>query len=330
MGRKPYRLIASLIVLALIVPAIPAVATATAPDIESHWAQADIEALIDLGAVTGFPDGTFRPELTVTRAEFVTMVNKSVGIIPVPGSSRFKDVKPDDWFAGQVEAAAENGYVTGNPDGTFSPYRPITREQAAAMLIRVFGFAKLTAEAKQDAVLAPFTDADAISTWARTEMATAVSLGLLGGYTPTTLAPKPAQLSEASWQQWEGARTTEQREAVLKKLGSHGLITRAQTAAVIVRALALEPKIEDTVFDQAGSHGPEEGVQTITGNAIITVDGVSLQNLIITGDLSIAKEVDEGTVILENVTVNGEVYVEGGGKMVLFSVTVACEYRHRS
>ena len=117
------------------------------------------------------------------------MVNKSVGIIPVPGSSRFKDVKPDDWFAGQVEAAAENGYVTGNPDGTFSPYRPITREQAAAMLIRVFGFAKLTAEAKQDAVLAPFTDADAISTWARTEMATAVSSGLLGGYTPTTLAP---------------------------------------------------------------------------------------------------------------------------------------------
>ncbi|HKM39481.1 MAG TPA: S-layer homology domain-containing protein, partial [bacterium] len=314
MNGKPHRLVAILIVLALVLPAIPAAATATVPDIESHWAQPDIETLIDLGAVTGLPDGSFRPELTVTRAEFVTMVNKSVGIVPLVGSNRFKDVKPADWFAGQVEAAAENGYVTGNPDGTFSPYRPITREQAAAMLIRVFGFARLTTEAEQDTVLAPFTDADIVSPWARAEMATAVSLGLVGGYTATTLAPQPAQLSEAGWQQWEGARTTEQREAVLKKLGSHGLITRAQTAAIIVRALALEPEIEDTVFAQAGIYGPEEGVQTITGNAVVTAAGVTLQNLIITGNLTIAEQVDDGTVVLENVTVNGDVHVKGGGK----------------
>ncbi len=80
------------------------------------------------------------------------MVNKSFGITPVPDSTRFQDVKPGDWFGGQVEAAAAYGYVTGNPDGTFSPYRPITREQAAAMLVRVFGFSKLATEAEQDAV----------------------------------------------------------------------------------------------------------------------------------------------------------------------------------
>ncbi|HHY93370.1 MAG TPA: S-layer homology domain-containing protein [Firmicutes bacterium] len=70
--------------------------------------------------MSGLPDGTFRPELTVTRAEFVTMVNKSLGLAPVPGTSRFSDVKGGDWFAGQVEAAAQAGYVTGNPDGTLN------------------------------------------------------------------------------------------------------------------------------------------------------------------------------------------------------------------
>ena len=162
-------------------------ATPAAPDIEGHWAEAAIEQLVDMGAVSGLPDGTFRPDLTVTRAEFVTMVNKSFGITPVPESTRFQDVKPGDWFGGQVEAAAAYGYVTGNPDGTFSPYRPITREQAAAMLVRVFGFSKLATEAEQDAVLAPFADADKVSAWAKADVATAISLGLLSGYTPTTL-----------------------------------------------------------------------------------------------------------------------------------------------
>jgi len=77
-----------------------------------------------LGSSIRLPDGTFRPDLTVTRAEFVTMVNKSLRITPVTGTSRFKDVKPEDWFAGQVEAAAAYGYVAGNPDGTFSPIVP--------------------------------------------------------------------------------------------------------------------------------------------------------------------------------------------------------------
>ncbi len=119
--RKSHRLIAVLTLLALLLPAVPVAAAPTAPDIKGHWAEAAIQQLVDLGAVSGLPDGTFRPDLTVTRAEFVTMVNKSLRITPVTGTSRFKDVKPEDWFAGQVEAAAAYGYVAGNPDGTLAP-----------------------------------------------------------------------------------------------------------------------------------------------------------------------------------------------------------------
>ena len=310
MGRKSYRLVAVLTLWALVLTAIP---VAASPDSKGHWAESAIEQLVDLGAVSGLPDGTFRPDLTVTRAEFVSMVNKSVGITAVTGSSRFRDVKLQDWFAGQVEAAAAYGYVAGNPDGTFSPYRPITREQAAAMLVRAFGFSKLDTEAEQNAVLAPFTDADKVSAWAKADVATAVSLGLMSGYTPSTLAPQPVGLTAVGWQQWEAARSTEQREAALKKLGSSGLITRAQTAAMLVRALDQKPAAKGTLFDKAGIYGPEDDAETIDGDVIIKADGVTLQNLIITGDLLIAESVGDGTVKLENVTVKGDTEIKGGG-----------------
>ena len=313
MTYRSQRLVAALTVLALVLTVVPAVTALAAPDIEGHWAQDAIEQLVEVGAVSGLPDGTFRPDLTVTRSEFVTMVNKSLGITPATGSSRFKDVKPDDWFAGQVGAAAIYGYVAGNPDGTFDPYRPITREQAAAMLVRAFGLSKLATEAQQNAVLASFIDDDKVSVWAKADVATAVSLGLLSGYTPTTLAPQPADLTTAGWQRWEGAHSTEQREAVLMQLGSHGLITRGQIAAVLVRALALEPEIAVSVFDKAGTYGPEEGIETISGDVIVKADGVTLQNLIITDDLIIDDSVGDGTVVLENVTVKGDTEVKGGG-----------------
>lgn len=238
MSRCVRSFIALLTVFALLIPVFPAQAAPQVSDIAGHWAEQAVRQLVDKGVISGLPDGTFQPDLTVTRAEFVTMINKSLGIAPVYGPGRFSDVKAGDWFAGQVEAAARAGYVTGNPDGTFSPYRPITREQAAAMLVRAFGFPKLENPAEQDAALASFSDAGNVSAWAKAEMATAVKLGLIGGYTATTLAPKPVALTEAAWKAWEAARTTGERQAALAKYGSHGLITRAQTAVVIVRALA--------------------------------------------------------------------------------------------
>ena len=88
---------------------------------------------------------------------------------------------------------------------------------------------------------------------------------------------------------------------------------RGQIAAVLVRALALEPEIAVSVFDKAGTYGPEEGVETISSDVIIKADGVTLQNLIITDDLIIDDSVGDGTVVLENVTVKGDTEVKGGG-----------------
>ncbi|WP_414733921.1 leucine-rich repeat protein [Acetobacterium carbinolicum] len=67
------------------------------------------------------------------------------------------------------------------------------------------------------------------------------------------------------------------------------------------------------IYDKAGTYGPATGTETVAGDVIIKADGVILQNLIIQGDLTIAEEVANGTVTLNNLSVDGETFVRGGG-----------------
>lgn len=67
-------------------------------------------------------------------------------------------------------------------------------------------------------------------------------------------------------------------------------------------------------YDQKGAFGPDSGNQTIEGSVMIKADGVTLQNMLIKGNLIIAEEVGVGDVTLNNITVKGETYIRGGGK----------------
>ncbi|MGI6332972.1 MAG: Ig-like domain-containing protein [Zhaonellaceae bacterium] len=76
----------------------------------------------------------------------------------------------------------------------------------------------------------------------------------------------------------------------------------------------LDNAVETTIiYEEEGTYGPEEDVETIKGNVTIASDGITLRNVIINGDLLIAEEVGDGEVKLKNVTVKGEVIVKGGG-----------------
>jgi hypothetical protein len=74
-----------------------------------------------------------------------------------------------------------------------------------------------------------------------------------------------------------------------------------------------KPEVK-TTFDKAGTYGPATGSETITGNVVISADGVILQNYKIEGDLNITAAVGDGNVTLKNVTVTGTTTVSGGGQ----------------
>ena len=81
--RSRFASIFSLLVFALSI-LFPAVPTFAASDLYGHWAQAEIESLIESGVVQGYPDGSFQPDRLVTRAEFVTILNRAAKLDGVP------------------------------------------------------------------------------------------------------------------------------------------------------------------------------------------------------------------------------------------------------
>lgn len=153
---------------------------ATASDTTGHWAEQSITELMQAGFITGYPDGTFKPDNAVTRAEFLKILISVIGINSASGGdSGFSDVSASDWFFGYVMAAVTAGIAGGYPDGTFQPNAPITREEAAKMVVK----GKVIDETKADAtsILAAVTDAASISDWAKPFVATAIVNGLMKG-----------------------------------------------------------------------------------------------------------------------------------------------------
>lgn len=152
-------------------------------DLAGHWAEAPVLKLVSLGAVTGFEDGTFRPHLNVTRAQFTVMLSRAMGLRPVAEPDLdYTDAVPD-WAAGYVAAAAARGLVTGYDDGTFRPDENITREQLAVMTARALG-----AGAPGSALT--FADADQVSPWAVDGVSRAVAVGIVTGYEDNTFRPQ--------------------------------------------------------------------------------------------------------------------------------------------
>lgn len=143
---------------------IPDIATVqgTLSDIAGHWAEKDIYRMVALGAVNGNPDGTFKPNGSVTRAEFVTMLMKSLvkcnqGVLE--GSNGFADVK-GHWAEKYIAAAVDAGIVKGTSETNFEPNKQITRQEMSVMIVNALKF-----ENKEGAVSG--VDTDKIAVWAK-------------------------------------------------------------------------------------------------------------------------------------------------------------------
>lgn len=107
----------------------------------AHLYRGEIETLADRAIVKGNPDGTFRPEKTVNRAEMLTLLYRATGKeASAPSKACFKDVPVDAWFAPVVCDAAKQGYVGGYPDGFFRPEKEVNRVEALKMIVAVFRF----------------------------------------------------------------------------------------------------------------------------------------------------------------------------------------------
>ncbi|PRO66989.1 S-layer homology domain-containing protein [Alkalicoccus urumqiensis] len=105
-------------------------------DISGHSLEEEMLEAIDRGVLAGYGQGTYRPDRSVSRAEFATFTARALGLPRAQQESGFDDVGSDFGLRSSVYAAAEAGIVGGYPDGTFRPNQNITREEMAVMIDR--------------------------------------------------------------------------------------------------------------------------------------------------------------------------------------------------
>ncbi|MNM16229.1 Endo-1,4-beta-xylanase A precursor [compost metagenome] len=157
-------------------------AAASLSDIRGHWAESSITYLVNAGIIKGYPDHSFRPDGSITRAEFITML---AGAFKWPdnGGQTFADTE-SHWAKASISAALAQGVVNGYGDDRFGPNDLLTREQMAALAFRAAHLA-----AAEEAASA-FKDSDQISEWARSPISVLVSTGLLNGYEDGSFEPQ--------------------------------------------------------------------------------------------------------------------------------------------
>ena len=168
-------------VFSLLAP-LQAKAEAALTDIDHNWAKAYIEQGVKAGWISGYSDGTFRPNGSVTRGAFCKMLNRALGLQAAAAIS-FSDVKTSNPYYAEIRKAVSAGYISGYADGTFRSNRSITHQQAAVMIARV-----ITNPAAVKS-LSALSDSASIASYARSSVQKALSKGYLA---VTSGAFKPA------------------------------------------------------------------------------------------------------------------------------------------
>lgn len=142
-----------------------------------YWAKGYIEALAAQNIIAGFPDGTFRPNQPVTRAQFATIITKALTPPLTRPAIDFRDVNRNFWAYGAIRSAYQSQFVAGYPDGTFKPQQQIPRVQALVALANGLKFT-----ANNNNVLSLYTDAAEIPNYAIGPVAAATVRQLVVNY----------------------------------------------------------------------------------------------------------------------------------------------------
>ena len=180
------RSLGALLAVCMLVSLVPTALAADRNEIEDHWASESLTYFVDQGWLEGYPDGTYRPDTQITRAEFMSLVNRVCGFTEQndEAAKAFTDVDASAWYFKQVSIALAAGYVNGTSATTMAPDGLLTREMAFTMIARAAG---LTTDDLSS--LAKYPDADTIGDYAQAPIAALTDKGYVQGYQDGYIRP---------------------------------------------------------------------------------------------------------------------------------------------
>ena len=256
--------------------------TLTQPAEAASWMDPYLNQMKEWGVMKGDANGNLHGERVITRAEFVTLVNRAFGYREM-GENPFKDVPNNAWYANDIRIAYKAGYFQGSSPTTASPYASVTREQAVVLIGRSLRMQNTPGYTLD------YQDSSRIGHWSRGIIHQATEMGIIGGYADGTFRPKQA-------------------------------ITRGQAASILARAIGtlVNQSGEQDVGNVYGNltitaPGVTLSNTVVTGNLYLTggigLDDVVLNNVTVGGKIVVcgagSSHKGESSVILRNVTANG-------------------------
>ncbi|TAE55989.1 MAG: hypothetical protein EAZ76_04710 [Nostocales cyanobacterium] len=163
------------------------VSTPNFPDIQNHWARLFIQALAQRRFLNGYPNGTFRPDNSVTRAEFAAII---AAVLTMPVKREyvpFRDVPDSHWAKNAIEKVNKTGFMVGYPDQTFRPNDRISRSDVLVAMVNGLGVANQVKADLADSLIKVYQDGAAIPNYAINQVAIASRLGWVASYPNTKL-----------------------------------------------------------------------------------------------------------------------------------------------
>lgn len=134
------KILSLVLVIALVLGSFSFAFAATPADVVDTDYEEAVEVLMALGVVNGYPDGTYKPERVVTRAEMAKLLVEALGYGQLAGGTAPYSDTAGHWAAGSIGLASGIGLVQGYPDGTFKPDATVTFDEAVTMILRALGY----------------------------------------------------------------------------------------------------------------------------------------------------------------------------------------------
>ncbi|HHX13102.1 MAG TPA: S-layer homology domain-containing protein, partial [Clostridiales bacterium] len=266
---------------------------ASTNDYKGHWAEDSIQSWIDKGYVKGYADGSFRPEADITRAEFISLVNRSFGFTE-EAEVKYSDVADTHWAYSDFKRAAAAGYINGFEDGTLRPNNKISRQEMASIIARLLN---LSAAKDSDAFL-DLDDVDAIPEWSAGAVSALVDKGYIrlrdrNSFAPAVAATRAEIIDALNNSYLSGIKV------IYNEAGTYtpGLVD----GSVVVNA-------KDVILENA----------TINGNLVISETvgegNVTLKNVTVKGD-TIVKGGGMNSIIIEDSNIRNLIIEKKDGKI---------------
>ena len=269
------------------ISSVPTVTALAATDTNGHWAESTINKWTASGYISGYPDGTFRPNNAISRAEFVTLANKAFSY-NVPTSISFKDLEPSHWAYSEIQKGVSAGYIKGDAAGTFRPGAAVTRQEAAVMMAQI-------KQLQQNANSAlSYTDYNSIANWAKPYVGAVSNVKIMQGF------PNGAFRPQTSMTRAEAVTALE--NAIFAPTQSSNQPSSSVTT----------PNYNTNTSTNTNSSSNSSNSSNSTSASDYTLEDASLRNRTIDGNLIISSSLGSKDVTLNNVTVKGTVKIQGG------------------